>query len=721
MIKEKSFRDLQYLLYPKSIAVVGATTNLLRVGARIIDNTKRVGFKGKIYPVNPKYDEVLGFKCYPSLADIPDEVDSIWIALPNEAVVTSLEEAERKGVKVATVYSSGWGETGDEGRKKEGELKGWLRNHHIRFLGPNTIGVGNTYSKVISGFNSAMSFLTFANPGNIGFVSQSGAMVGGIVGRAEERGIELAYYIHTGNEVDINTIDAMEFMVNDEKIKVILGYIEGIRDVDGFYRVTELAHRMGKPIILFKTGRSEKGKEAVSSHTGAIAGSDRVYDAVFKQRGIVRVDNHEDLFETASLFSRFHKCTPIKKGGVLIFSPSGGAASIFADKAADLGITLPELSEETKAGLREVLPPYSAPANPFDIGGGVFTDPSIADKCLDVVCRDENVDILTWTLVGPPRNPLTAKMIEGFIHVSKKYNKPVAAHTLAGYLNEEGFKAFAQANSPTFDSIENCLKAIKKYIDYSQFMKRCPAGTPLQTSIPPRSANFEKAEELLTSSERRLTEYQSKKLLSYYGIPIPKGDLAHSIEEAVSIAQGFGYPVVLKISSPQILHKTEAGGIALNIADKSQLVEAYQKIMNSAKAYDPCAAIEGVLVEEMAKDGTEVIVGSLRDPQFGPAVMFGLGGIFVEILKDVSLRSVPFNAEDARSMLGEIKAYEVLKGFRGQPKADIDALVEVIMKVQRLSWELKHWISEVDINPLVVFPHGQGVKALDALIQLGKG
>lgn len=717
MIKEKSFKDLQYLLYPKSIAVVGATTNLLRVGARIIDNTKRVGFKGKIYPVNPKYDDVLGFKCYPSLADIPDEVDSIWIALPNEAVVTSLEEAERKGVKVATVYSSGWGETGDEGRKKEEELKGWLRNHHIRFLGPNTIGVGNTYSKVISGFNSAMSFLTFANPGNIGFVSQSGAMVGGIVGRAEERGIELAYYIHTGNEADIDTIDAMEFMVHDEKIKVILGYIEGIRDVDGFYRVTELAHRMGKPIILFKTGRSEKGKEAVSSHTGAIAGSDRVYDAVFKQRGIVRVDNHEDLFETASLFSRFHKCTPIQKGGVLIFSPSGGAASIFADKATDLGITLPELSEETKAGLRKILPPYSAPANPFDIGGGVFTDPSIADKCLDVVCRDENVDILTWTLVGPPRNPLTATMIQGFINVSRKYNKPVAAHTLAGYLNEEGFKAFAQTNSPTFDSIENCLKAIKRYIDYDQFMKRYPAGIPPQPSMLPQSENLEKAKLLLTSSKGRLTEYQSKKLLSYYSIAIPKGDLAHSIEEAISIARNIGYPVVLKISSPQILHKTEAKVIALNITDESQLIEAYKKIMNNAKAYDPKAEIEGVLVEEMAKEGTEVIVGSLKDPQFGPMVMFGLGGIFVEILKDVSFRVPPLAETDAREMIEEIKGVKILKGFRGKPESDLDAITDTLMKVSTLSLELKDSISELDINPLMVYERGKGLKALDALVR----
>jgi acyl-CoA synthetase (NDP forming) len=369
----KSYKDLEFLLYPRAIAVVGATNNPLRVGARIIENTKRVGFAGKVYPVNPKYDELFGFKCYPSLNDIPAEVDNIWIALPKDAVIPTLEDAESKGVKIATVYSSGWGETGPDGKQSEQELKEWLACHKIRLLGPNTIGIGNTNSKVISGFNSAMNFFQFEKSGDIGFVSQSGAMVGGMVGRAEERGIELGYYVHTGNEVDIDMMDVMSFMVTDPKIKVILAYIEGIRNVDKFYTITKMAREYGKPLIFYKTGSSEKGKKVVASHTGAMSGSDRVYDALLKQLGITRVYNHESLFEVGSLFSRFSKCEPIKtKGRILVFTPSGGSASIFADRAEEMGLELPDLDEKSKEELVKVLPAYTIPANPFDIGGGVF-------------------------------------------------------------------------------------------------------------------------------------------------------------------------------------------------------------------------------------------------------------------------------------------------------------------------------------------------------------
>ncbi|MDD1778202.1 MAG: acetate--CoA ligase family protein, partial [Candidatus Helarchaeota archaeon] len=411
-------------------------------------------------------------------------------------------------------------------------------------------------------------------------------------------------------------------------------------------------------------------------------------------------------------------CVPIKKGGVLIFSPSGGAASIFADKAADQGILLPELSEETKIELRKILPPYTAPANPFDIGGGVFTDPSIAERCQDVVCRDKNIDILTWTLVGPPRNPLTAKMIEGFINVSRKYNKPTAVHTLAGYLNEEGFKVFAQSNSPTFDSIEGCLKAIKSYIDYQNFIKRKPSNVPLQSSLPPVSEHFGEVKVFLTSLKGSITEYQSKKLLSYYGIATPKGGMAQTENEALKIAKSIGYPVVLKVSSPHILHKTEAKVIATSIRNESELKEDYKKVMNNARAYNPMANIEGVLVEEMAGDGIEVIIGSIQDPQFGPSVMFGPGGVLVEIMKDVAMRVPPFGVDDAREMVEEIKGAQILKGYRGKAEADIDAIVDTLLKVSTLSIELRDLVSELDINPLMVYDKGRGVMALDALIRL---
>lgn len=712
----KSNKDIELLLYPKTIAVVGATNNPLRVGARVIENTKRVGFKGHIYPVNPKYDELFGFKCYPSITDIPGEVDNLWIALPNEAVIPTLEEAESKGIRVATVYSSGWGETGPKGKQRERELKDWLANHNIRLLGPNTIGIGSTYSKVISGFNSAMNFFQFEKSGDIGFVSQSGAMVGGMVGRAEERGIELGYYIHTGNEVDINMMDVIEFMITDPKIKVILAYIEGIRNVDKFYVISKMAREYGKPLIFYKTGSSEKGKKVVASHTGAISGSDRVYDALLKQLGIIRVYNHESLFEVGSLFSRFSKCEPIAKGRILVFTPSGGSASIFADKAEEMGLELPDLDGKTKEELVKVLPAYTIPANPFDIGGGILSDPSLGEKSLDIVCRDPNVDILTWTLVGPPRSPLTAAMIRDFVKVAKKYNKPIAVHTLAGYLNEEGFKVFVETNSPTFDSIETCLTAIKYYINYIHFKE-----ISLPKLLEQKKATTPPSNEVLSilkSGKGSLSEYQSKKLLACYGIPIPRGKLTLSLSEAEKAAYEIGYPVVLKISSRDILHKTEAGVLALDIKNKDELRKAYLNILKNARDNNPTAEIEGVLVEEMVAKGIETIIGSVQDPQFGPTVMFGLGGIFVELLKDVSLKVAPINKNEVLDMINEIKCGEILKGFRGGAVADIDAISETLEKIANLSLELKDWIEELDINPVVVYNKGKGLKAIDALIKL---
>ncbi len=712
----KSNKDIEQLLYPKAIAVVGATNNPLRVGARVIENTKRVGFAGKIYPVNPKYDELFGFKCYPSIKDIPGEVDNLWIALPNEAVIPTLEEAETKGIKIATIYSSGWGETGPDGKQKERELKEWVANHNIRLLGPNTIGIGSTYSKVISGFNSAMNFFRFERSGDIGFVSQSGAMVGGMVGRAEERNIELGYYVHTGNEVDIDMMDVIDFMVTDPKIKVVLAYIEGIRNIDKFYAVAKKARENGKPLIFYKTGTSEKGKKVVASHTGAISGSNRVYDAVLKQLGITRVYNHESLFEVGSLFSRFLKCNPISKGRILVFTPSGGSASIFADRAEEMGLELPDLQAKTKEELVKILPAYTLPANPFDIGGGVFSDPSLGGKALDIVCRDPNIDILTWTLVGPPRSPLTAAMVKDFIKVSKNYNKPIAVHTLAGHLNEEGFKVFAETNSPTFDSIETCLTAIKCYINYNNFQESSllKLGKQEQTAV---SASKE-ALAILKSGKGSLSEYQSKKLLACYGISIPKGKLAQSLAEAGKVAEELGYPVVLKVSSPHILHKTEARVLAVDIKGKTELEKAYNNILKNARDYNPQANIEGVLVEEMAAKGIETIIGSVHDPQFGPTIMFGLGGVLVELLKDVALRVAPLNKKEVFNMIDEIKCGAILKGFRGSEPADIDALGTTIEKIANLTLELKDWIEELDINPVIVYGRGKGLKAIDALIKL---
>lgn len=718
MKKDKSYLDLKYLLYPKAIAVVGATDQFPKPGARVIDNTIRVGFKGKIYPVNPKRSEVFGLKCYPSLMDIPDEIDSVLIALPNKMVLETLEEADAKGIKVATIYSGGWSEAGEEGRKNEDALKIWLNKHNIRLHGPNTIGVGNTYSKVLSGFNSAMTFFNFNDSGDLGFVSQSGAMVGGIIGKAEEREAGLGYYVHTGNEADISMMDAIEFMVNDDKINVILGYIEGFRDVERFYRIAELAHSKGKPIIFCKTGKSEKGKRAVFMHTGTDAGNDIIYEGAFKQKGIIKVSNYEELFETASLFSRFAKCKPIKKGGVFIYSPSGGAASIFADKAADQGIMLPELSERSKKGIREILPPFNAPANPFDVGGGILSDPSIAKKSLDIVCRDPNVDIITWLMVGPTTNPLTAQMIEDFIDVWKKYEKPIAVCTLASYLNEEGLKVFKNTNSPTFDSNEACNMAIKKYIDHLEFMKRYPPNVSLNAPIPKPSKHIEKAKKFMSTLSGSPSELQSRQLFSYYDIPVISSGQAKSVEEAKKICQKIGYPVVLKVYLDRTFSKNQDQFFTASVNHESELGTVYNKLIKDAKLREPNAEINEVVIEETVDEGLDLEVHSFKDPQFGLVVALGFGGILKEVVNNRSARIIPFTKNDALSMIDEIMGSKILGRLHRKVQADVDSLVDVLLKISRCSFELKENINEVNINPLRIYEQGKGVKALNALIEV---
>jgi acetyltransferase len=718
MSKNKSYKDLQYLLYPKSIAVIGATDQFPKPGARVIDNTIRVGFEGKIYPVNPKRQEVFGLKCYPSLSDIPGEIDSVWIALPNKMVLDTLEEAESKGVRVATVYSGGWSETGEEGKAREEELKAWLMNHNIRLQGPNTIGIGNTYSKVLSGFNSSMSFFHFKDSGDLGFVSQSGAMVGGIVGKAEEREIGLGYYIHTGNEADINMMDAIEFMIHDDKINVIMGYIEGIRDVDRFYRISDLAHSKGKAIIFCKTGRSEKGKKAVFMHTGTEAGNDLVYDGFFKQRGITRVYNHEELFETASLFSRFSKCNPVKEGGVFVFSPSGGAASMFADKAAEQDIVLPELSDRSKNAIRDILPPYNAPSNPFDVGGGILSDPSIAWKCLDIACRDESVEILVWIMVGPTTNPLTAKMIKDYIEVWNKHKKPIAVCTLASYLNEEGLKIFKTTHSPTFESTEVCMMAIKRYIDYHNFVKICPPDKCLNVTYPEPSECLEEVKAFLNPLKGFLSESQSRHLLSYYDIPVVNSGQAKSIGEAKKICKQIGYPVVLRVELNQSFNKTQEQVMTTDVGNESELEKEYYKLLENAKIKSPNAKIRSVLIEDMLKPGLDLAVRSFEDPQFGTVVALSFGGIFGEIMNSCSARIAPFNAHDALMMIDGVNGSKTVKNFKETMGADTDRLIDTLMKISRLSIELKENISQLNINPLRVYKTGKGVKALNALVEI---
>jgi len=699
--------SLRDLLAPKSIAIVGASDDFNRIGGMLLKYLLKFGYQGKIYPVNPKYEEIAGIKCYPSVSNLPEAADTALIALSAKLVPSSLKECVERGVKTATIYSAGFAETGDEGKRKQAELREIIKQGGMKVCGPNCIGIINFAE------NTAMSFSGFLEtdrlvPGNVGFVSESGALGGCIVNRAQDRNIGFSYFISTGNEVDLDATDFMSFLVDDPATKVIAAYIEGIRDADKFARVARRALELGKPIIVLKVGETEGGKGVAASHTGSLTGSDAVYSAAFKQYGVIRVEEYDDLIETAMLFSK----SKLPKGkGVGILTGTGGGAIILADKIAKQGLELPKLSQFTQEQLSQKIEAFATLGNPMDLTGHLYSQPEAFKNVIQLFTQDENIDIAAIVISMVPGERAKARA-SYIIDAANTVDKPFVTWWAAGELSAPGTKLLDESKVALFLSPERCMKAVVSAVTYSQIRENFLAK---DVEEPPLSIDFDKAKTLLRAPGQNITEHEAKLLLASYGIPITREDVANSAAQAAEIAGKIGYPVALKVSSRQIIHKTDAGGIKLNLNSESAVIEAFAEILASCQKYAPEAKIEGMLVQEMVREGTEVLIGVSRDPDFGLVLMFGLGGILVEILKDVSMRLLPITRRDAEEMVREIKGYQVLTGARGKPGVDIEAIIDLLLKVSRLAMDWRESISELDLNPVVVFENGRGVKVLDAL------
>lgn len=698
---------------PKSIAVVGASENFSKIGGRPLKYLIKFNYQGKIFPVNPSYKSVGGFVCYPSLLDIPEKVDMALITIPAESVLKVIEQFREKNVKYAIVFSSGFAEVGSRGQKAQEELRRVGENMGIRFCGPNCAGVVNFVDQIpmaISSFLEAKSIL----PGDIGFITQSGAIGSSVVNRAQSMGIGFSYYISTGNEADLEISDFIDFMTHDPHTHVIMTYIEGIKDGARFLRSVDQAARGGKPIIVLKVGRSEAGRKAAASHTGSLAGSDVIYDAVFRQKGLVRVDDLDELFEVASVFS---KCQLPKGEGLGIISTSGGAAALIADQCKDLNLKIADLSEETKEKLSEVLPPFATVSNPLDITAGIFHQPETLKKSLDLFSQDKAVALLLVAAVLTTGSTVE-RIARDSVEVSNSIEKPLVFLGTSGNLVNKAYEILEKSKVPFFRQIGNCLKSIKSLMRYREFLQRMDLEPEKSPSVEPQKAPMNKGiSELLNSPSGALTEYESKEVLRYYEIPIPGEYLVRTIEEAVERATEIGFPIALKVMTPEILHKTDAGVVRLNVRDNIQLRRGYEELMENTRSRG-FSNIQGILVQEMVEGGTEVIVGMSQDPQFGPIVMFGLGGIFVEVFRDVSFRIPPITSNEARRMIMETRGYRILEGLRGRPRSDVESIIDIIMKVSQLSLDLRESISEIDINPLMVLEEGRGSKAIDARIIL---
>jgi len=704
------------LFHPRSIAIVGASQ---RPG--FANSIQRLilkgGYEGAVYGVNPRYDEVMGCPSYPTIDAIRGGVDKAIVVVPSGAVMDVLGQAERAGVKAVNIITSGFGEQADEdAAARQRELRAFADRTGIRIVGPNCLGIISTPAKMIAKSGP----YTHVHRGPVGIVFQSGLLAYSAVIPPTDRGFGYSYVVTTGNEADLDATDFMRYYVEDDETRVIGCFIEQFRDAGKLQQVAALAADAGKPLVVLKIGRSEGGQRAARAHTGSLVGSDGVIDAVMRKEGVVRVYNLDEMIETLAVF---HSRMLPKANGVGTIFVSGGAGGLISDLSQDLGINLPELAPDIAARLHDIIPAYGTVGNPLDTTGQVAQQPEIMAGVLEAMAEDPNINTVVYGQAYPNLVDLDSPVGRVMKEIPDKYpDKVFLILSLVAGKMQEGYRADQPPVEPVskWDGIpflqgaENGLRAIRALNWYADFQRQRAAATATAAGD---SAVAEQARAIVrASSGHPLVEREAKRLLALYDIPVTGERLATSADEAVAAAQAIGYPVVLKIESPDIAHKTEAGGVLLDIDGDEAVRDGYAKIVAAAKAYDANARISGVLVQQMVQGGREVILGMTQDPTFGPAVAVGLGGIFVEILKDVVLGAPPLTTGEGREMLGRLRGRAILEGARGAAPADLDAVAGIVEKFSRLCLDLKDEVAEIDINPLLVFDEGQGACVVDCLI-----
>lgn len=690
---------LDSLFNPASIAVIGASRDPKKVGYAVLNNLIRFDYKGQIYPVNPSGEEILGLKSFSKVSDISKKFDLAVIAVPARFVSETLVKCADAGAMTAVILSAGFKEAGPEGVRLEQELGKISRERNIRILGPNCLGIINTSNNMNATFAAGM-----LPKGKLAFFSQSGALGIAILDWAVGNKIGFSKFISLGNKTDLNEIDFIEHFINDPETDIILGYIEDVVDGRRFLEIAKKATKT-KPVILLKSGGTEAGARAASSHTGALAGSEIAFNAAFRQTGIIRANGIQDLFDAALAFSE----GKLPKGDrLLIITNAGGPGIIAADTAEKLGLKLPQMTKNTIESIIKLLPPNASLYNPVDIIGDATSERYAV--VLDEAINDPNVDgiivILTPQAMVDVEN--TAEII---LAASKITDKPIISSFMGDMRVRESIERLKANSIPNFSYPETAVNAFKRLSDYNSW--RNLSEERIQSYPVNKTAVNNIISQLLREGIFQIGEDYAMAILSQYGFIFPQRLLAQTSKEAAAIASKIGFPVVMKISSPDILHKTDVGGIKLSINSKKDAEDAFIAITSNIKRLMPDAFINGVMVYEMVKQGREVILGVTFDRTFGHMIMFGLGGIYVEVLKDVSFRIVPVSRKEAASMVSEIKTSVLLKGARGEKPADIESIVDGILRLSGFVTDFP-MVHELDINPLVVME--KGAIALDARI-----
>jgi acetate---CoA ligase (ADP-forming) len=716
---QATWRDLTPLMNPKSVAIIGASQrgssalNREPRGNRVIRNLKSFGYPGKIVTVNPKYTEVMDCPCYPDIAAIPEPVDCVVLAVPNRHVPDLLDSAANSGVRAAVVFSAGFAETGAEGKERQARLEALSKERGFLICGPNCYGVLNVFGKAPL-FASTIPQGFLAGP--VALVSQSGGLSTTIANALMlNRHVGLSHVVSCGNQAGATVEEYFNYFVDDKNTRVMAAFVEGFKQPHKLLEVARKAAASKKPLIILKGGRSEVSQRAAATHSGSLAGAAEVIDAAFRQTGVVSVRSLNELMDAVSVFS----CDKFLKnynGGrrIGVLSGSGGECTLVSDAASNVGVEVPELTETTKSQLQEAVADFGNMNNPLDGTGAMYDDEKIFPRLLQALIDDANIDVVTINLEANDPRPKELKSGSRFSAAIEKAaassSKPIACFSsiVGGPVDPEILVPLREAGIPLMEGAECATTTIRNLAEYYEFQNSRIADRP----SPTNSASARKLAAGILPAETAF------RLFDEFGIPVVPAVLTRSVDEAVAAAERMGFPVALKIESAEITHKSDVGGVALKLSNTSDVREAYGRIQTEVGHHAPNAKIAGVVVQRMAAEGVEMILGVKRDPLFGPVILCGFGGILVELLRDVAVGIPPLSREQAHDMLKRLRGFPILAGVRGKPAADVDALCGAIIGVSQLVSSLGGQLLGLDINPMIVLPKGQGAIAVDAVVEI---
>lgn len=699
--------DMESLFEPQSVAIIGASGDPGKIGYKVLENIILGGYQGQVYPVNPRGGELLGRPVSKNLDDINAPIDLACIVIPARSVFNAVSECARRGVKIALVITSGFSEIGNI--EEEKKITSYASEHGIRILGPNIFGIYSAKASLNATFGTRDVIA-----GNVAIITQSGALGAAMIGKTAVENIGLSAMVSVGNKADIDESELLDYLIAQDRTKIILMYIEGVKDGERLIHALNDA-TIKKPVVVIKSGRSEKGAIAAASHTGSLAGTDEVFDSIVRQYGVLRAEDIDEAFDWCKFLSN----NPMPRGEhTVIITNGGGIGVMTADACEKYGVKLYDDLPALNAIFSDVVPDFGSTKNPIDLTGQATTAQFDGALCAALASNDIHTVITLLSEVAVFDSENMPQLIEKHYPLFKEKGKPLLFSCLGGEKVQKCINRYSIMGNPVYGGVYegvSCLGAMYAYHDYLE-----NRSEDITLADIPEKAIEEIARKALTHDRHFLLAHEARAVMEAAGIPMPRSRVARTLEEAVRHADEIGYPVVMKVVSKDIVHKSDAGGVALDLENSDEVIDAYQAILHNCRTYNPSAVIEGVDVMEMAPHGVELIIGARRDQVFGPIVMFGLGGVYVEVMKDISFRAFPLNRNEVMSMIEEVRSYPLLLGVRGERRRDIQGIIDTIIKLGTIIKRCEA-ISDIEINPLVAYEEGEGVKALDVRILLLKG